>query len=203
MTTLNIYLELCSSDLDVSLVFEVDSSTDSKTSKIRQSNDNIENNMLIRSPNNRGPSTPQKPVGRGFSRSISEGANTNKNRGTGKSSSKHKYPEFDQNLKQELVSAHSLSAISDSSLSINPSEVLNGADISRKFHEMRYKKKLSTKTKFLLKMNERVVYAICQCLNLLGNEFRRALQGKHWSQVIMCISSSLSSLKYMDLNSST
>jgi hypothetical protein len=51
------------------------------------------------------------------------------------------------------------------------------------FNEHRHKLKLISKTKFFLKLNEKIVIAICKGLFLLVNEFQRALQSKHWIQV--------------------
>jgi hypothetical protein len=56
-------------------------------------------------------------------------------------------------------------------------------EMASKLTELRYRRKVSNKTRFLLKLNEKIVCSVCQSLRLLGNEYRRALQGNHWSQV--------------------
>lgn len=150
MRTLNIYLDLCTDDVDVEVA-------------------------LLDEGNNIGSSTNSSVPKRSLPKGVSESGNE---RRLGQSM------ESSGNSFMLKTPREDGSVISSSQECFSPDDFQGDIEeFARKFNEMRYRRKLGPRARFLLKVNEKIVGALLQSWNLLGNEYRRALQGKHWGQV--------------------
>jgi len=164
MRTLNIYLDLCTDDVDVEVALLVEG---------HSNNSNV------------GSSTHSSAPKRFLPKGASETNSYDKSRlgqsieSSGNGSFMLKTPRDDGST----IEPHSFSSSQDC---LSPEDFQGDIEeFARKFNEMRYRRKLGPRARFLLKVNEKIVGALLQSWNLLGNEYRRALQGKHWGQVII------------------
>lgn len=157
MRTLNIYLDLCTDDVDVEIALQVENNIGSST-----------NSAL-----------PKRFLPKGASESVHDKSRLGNSMESSTGSFALKTPRDDGTTTEP----HSYTSINSPDC-FSPEDFQGDIEeYARKFNEMRYRRKLGPRARFLLKVNEKIVGALLQSWNLLGNEYRRALQGKHWGQV--------------------